>query len=168
MGWVSQRAAGSLDWVFLAFQSSSQSLMRYSILYKFGADLEPASCFTPCWINVLFSRSSNMKYIKSKLKTGQCFASNAMGIFVFKSSFSTPQIFPTKFSFFLFFFWGRDYFFPSVKGHFLSPDLFRNLHGENGPDPTQVKLYFLIWDTVGSPEKCIFLQDCKEEYIVFV
>lgn len=36
------------------------------------------------------------------------------------------------------------------------------------PDPTQVKLYFLIWDTVGSPEKCIFLQDCKEEYIVFV
>ena len=53
-----------------------------------------------------------MKYIKSKLKTGQCFLSNAMGIFVFKSSFSTPQIFPVKYFSFLFFFegGGRDYF----------------------------------------------------------
>lgn len=112
VGWRSQRPAGLLDWVFLAFELLSQSLTRY-VLHKFGADLELASCCSPCWINVLFSWNSNMKYIKSKLKTGQCFPSNAMGIFVFKSSFSTPQIFPTSI------FFNAETIFPSVKGLFF-------------------------------------------------
>ena len=111
-GIKSQRPDGSLYWVFPAFEPVSWGRMRCLVLHKFRADLEPASCFSPCWINVPFSRSLNMKYIKNKLKTGQCFLSNAMGIFVFKSSFSTPQIFPVKYFSFLFFFegGGRDYF----------------------------------------------------------
>lgn len=48
VGWNPQRPAVSLDWVFPAFESSSQHLMRYFVLHKFGADLELASCFSPC------------------------------------------------------------------------------------------------------------------------
>lgn len=140
--------------VYLLHVSLFQGLTRYFVLHKLGADLELASCFSPCWINVLFSVDSNMKYIKSKLKTGQCFVSNAMGIFVFKLSFSTPQIFPHLV---FFFFKAETIFSLSAKCQSLSLDLFRNLHGENGPGSHVSETLFFNLGHSREPWEMLFL-----------